>query len=597
MGAVGSKSKEPKPYPFSFPQHQPSQFYPGYPSQPSWPGPWPGYDEKTMSSMYPDAYRKKKKKSQKMNPAMGMGWGQGYAPFPYPPMQGYHMPPYMPGMMPGMMPGPGMQMPVPQPAQPAQPAQNGPAPVIPTSIAPNPPVPQPVIPSMPSISQPHHQPSRPPPLFTPGDGAQLQSFPGADITSPPPPRRAQTPFHRRPSNEESEDSDPTPPPVIPPSSNPQQCWWRSESENITAVLGNHTPPSEGVFGPPGGRPRTPPRNPLPPPPKDLYETTPYKGLLNLPQTTALLTAAYGASNPGGAAPVPQPMNAAATNPPPVIPGGDDHRSQTEAKKKGRGFGLFRSLTSSGGSKGRPVGTIPSTSANATAGPSRNAHSVDFHPVFAPPRAASLDNHSVAPASHSPTTPEGGQPPASNTFTPSTTVIPPNPVPGSHIPTLDPTVPPVHFTQASPLAGFLNHSPHRVLYRNRIYPTATHLFEAMKYLDGAPGQPGRPDLAERIEKCGDVLDVYPLSAEFQSKGFVRSDWGLVYESCMDEVLCLKFRQHPNLRTDLMRTGMAPIIYDDPSDDYWGTGPSGDGANQLGISLVKVRARLRAEGYGI
>lgn len=63
--------------------------------------------------------------------------------------------------------------------------------------------------------------------------------------------------------------------------------------------------------------------------------------------------------------------------------------------------------------------------------------------------------------------------------------------------------------------------------------------------------------------------------------------------MEEVLYLKFKQHPTLRTLLLDTGLVDIIYKD-ENSYWGDGSLGDGANELGRALVRVRERLRHEG---
>lgn len=57
--------------------------------------------------------------------------------------------------------------------------------------------------------------------------------------------------------------------------------------------------------------------------------------------------------------------------------------------------------------------------------------------------------------------------------------------------------------------------------------------------------------------------------------------------------LKVKQHPDLRTLLLSTGDARIIYTDPADTYWGSGMQGEGNNELGKALVRVRERLRAE----
>ncbi|KAH7870468.1 uncharacterized protein C8R40DRAFT_1125900, partial [Lentinula edodes] len=77
-----------------------------------------------------------------------------------------------------------------------------------------------------------------------------------------------------------------------------------------------------------------------------------------------------------------------------------------------------------------------------------------------------------------------------------------------------------FTQYSPTyQGFFPHSPHRVLHNNNIYPTATHLHEALKYL------PAHPTIANQIRLCVNLNDVYPLSAA--NTAYVRPDWGAIF----------------------------------------------------------------------
>ena len=63
--------------------------------------------------------------------------------------------------------------------------------------------------------------------------------------------------------------------------------------------------------------------------------------------------------------------------------------------------------------------------------------------------------------------------------------------------------------------------------------------------------------------------------------------------MEDVLYLKFKQHPSLRTLLLDTGLADIVYAD-DNDYWGERPLCEGANELGKALIRVRGRLRQEG---
>lgn len=63
--------------------------------------------------------------------------------------------------------------------------------------------------------------------------------------------------------------------------------------------------------------------------------------------------------------------------------------------------------------------------------------------------------------------------------------------------------------------------------------------------------------------------------------------------MEDVLYVKFRQHPDLRTMLLGTGNADLEYADAVDDYWGSGLNGQGENQLGKVLTRVREQLRED----
>lgn len=67
--------------------------------------------------------------------------------------------------------------------------------------------------------------------------------------------------------------------------------------------------------------------------------------------------------------------------------------------------------------------------------------------------------------------------------------------------------------------------------------------------------------------------------------------------MADVLKLKFTQHPDLRSTLLGTGTALIVYDDPLDTFWGSGPDHTGQNELGKLLVHIREILRAESVGM
>lgn len=485
-------------------------------------------------------------------------------------------------------------------------------------------------------SHSHRPPSQsqPPPLFTPGagaTGAPLTSFPSPQVSPrvAQNPRRAATPFLAPFSNSFSDEEDDDLPqdhretsqshhanPVMPPPgqvhSTTQQHQPPSRREPIqyppprpiqaelSHVIQPMSPAESSAFGPPDPGPRAPIANPLPPPPRDLYEMTPYKSLLALPQSTALLTATYGAQPPTqtmptslltatyGAQPPTQTM-------PSLVSGAPATQTQPKRKKGGlfRAFSSRRHSTSNSNADSLPqrptVQYIPvfvpqqpgQASATATGASGASAstsnlghggynhgHGGSNHGHGGSNHGHGGSNHghggggsqndqsgtsttASTPVTSTPTSAFGSGFPSSNmtrgfpTGNSTTTGFPsggtagfttaglasagltsagagpssaPNrrsaSVASSHRP---PSI--VRFNQQGTYAGFMNHSAHRVLFKNQTYPSATHLHEAMKYLEH------RPDLAENIRNCRDVKEVYPLSARYQQ--FQRSDWVQVF----------------------------------------------------------------------
>lgn len=264
------------------------------------------------------------------------------------------------------------------------------------------------------------------------------------------------------------------------------------------------PATRGTYGPSGPRPLTPLRNPLPPPPRDLYEMSPYKSLLTLPQTTALLTTTYG----------PQLGT--------VVP--LDSHGTIKRKKT-----LFRAFS------------------RKDKKPQSEQKNPVYIPVFLPPSpkqplnqpqqlfrqpSSTQPQQNGAPSQTRQQRPFAGAGP--NVFASSTATTGGLPTGGIHQPRQDdsssvssealslpipphPTNPPtIKFDQSRSYTQFMNHSPHRVIWDGQPYPTALHLHEALKFLGH------RPDIAEQIRKCANVHDVYPLAAKYVA--LQRPDWG-------------------------------------------------------------------------
>ncbi|KAH8832444.1 hypothetical protein DL96DRAFT_1667124 [Flagelloscypha sp. PMI_526] len=142
-----------------------------------------------------------------------------------------------------------------------------------------------------------------------------------------------------------------------------------------------------------------------------------------------------------------------------------------------------------------------------------------------------------------------------------------------------------YDKDKPHYGFTNFSSHPVTYRNKVYPTSEHLFQSFKFLDH------RPRLAEHIR----TYSPRPSVAFSEARRFapeVRKDWMNVNIQKMDDVLWHKFTQHPSLRTELLSTGNAELVEDSDKDAFWGIGADGQGRNELGKALERLREKLRS-----
>ncbi|THH27317.1 hypothetical protein EUX98_g6868 [Antrodiella citrinella] len=137
----------------------------------------------------------------------------------------------------------------------------------------------------------------------------------------------------------------------------------------------------------------------------------------------------------------------------------------------------------------------------------------------------------------------------------------------------------------PHYGFTNFSSHPVVYQGKEYPTSEHLFQSFKFHEY------RPELAERIR----IGSKYPSSALAEAHRLadeVRPDWFEVNIEKMYETLRLKFSQHEGLRAELLSTGDAILVEASDKDAFWGSGPNGQGRNELGKALMRLRDELRA-----
>ena len=128
----------------------------------------------------------------------------------------------------------------------------------------------------------------------------------------------------------------------------------------------------------------------------------------------------------------------------------------------------------------------------------------------------------------------------------------------------------------------NFWPCYIVYRDVLYPTAEHAYQAAKVQD--------PELKIKIKNCATPAEAKDF---FQTHG-VKPDTGWTVAkklAIMEELLKIKFSgKDPFLTRALLETGDAAIIEGNSwNDTFWGV-CNGAGENNLGRLLMKVRNEL-------
>ncbi|SPO31901.1 uncharacterized protein UTRI_06738 [Ustilago trichophora] len=144
---------------------------------------------------------------------------------------------------------------------------------------------------------------------------------------------------------------------------------------------------------------------------------------------------------------------------------------------------------------------------------------------------------------------------------------------------------VFFRQDLPNYHLSNSSlSYPVVYNSIRYPSAEHLFQALKFL------PDHPEIASKIRRTKHPLDAIRLARS--NTASMRPGWISegINVRIMHQVVLAKFSQYSHLAEALLETEDREIINDTPSDVFWGIG-GGRGRNVLGKTLMDVREVLR------
>ncbi|KAI0650912.1 hypothetical protein C8Q79DRAFT_902974 [Trametes meyenii] len=357
-------------------------------------------------------------------------------------------------------------------------------------------------------------------------------------------------------------------------------------------------------------------NPLPPPPRDIFQNSPYSRLL---RELRKPIDEEGIKARLGAVPAFQTVNAI-----PVTTAMPGHHQGSRSSREKKRKGLFRSLSSRlnprrdedeyGDTSPPGAGGMPPTTAFV------GGQTTAIYPVVQsmPDGTTTLTYNPPGISVAQPQPAPGGMPmpavvapvvapPVMPGYVPSAApAVSPGVVPAAsqqmpfaggararspavRMPTPQPQPPPpppvMKIERTGALSGLAHTSLHKVHFNHKSYPTVLHLIEALRFL------PGQPDIAESVRRCGTAEEAVVMSENWRH--LWRQDLEAAFESIVDEALYTKFMQHPRLRELLLDTGDADLVFSD-GDPTWGDGLTGRGHNHLGRALQRVRDRLHSEG---
>lgn len=132
-------------------------------------------------------------------------------------------------------------------------------------------------------------------------------------------------------------------------------------------------------------------------------------------------------------------------------------------------------------------------------------------------------------------------------------------------------------------AFSNFSRHAVRYKNRIWKTSEHAYQADKF--------DAPDVKNKIFHANTPGIAADIGRD--RKNPLRKDWESVKVQIMYDVIKAKFTQHDHLKELLLSTGDRLIVEHTVNDTFWADGGDGKGKNMLGKLLMRLRDELRTK----
>lgn len=138
-----------------------------------------------------------------------------------------------------------------------------------------------------------------------------------------------------------------------------------------------------------------------------------------------------------------------------------------------------------------------------------------------------------------------------------------------------------FSSIDRYGEFSNFADFGFEYENIYYPTVEHFYQSQKFVD--------KNYSELIRQAKTPKTAADLGKNRDQK--VKADWDNIKNDIMLTGVLRKFDTHLVLKELLLSTDDNLIIENSPYDNYWGIGQTGEGLNQLGTILMRVRQKLK------
>lgn len=133
--------------------------------------------------------------------------------------------------------------------------------------------------------------------------------------------------------------------------------------------------------------------------------------------------------------------------------------------------------------------------------------------------------------------------------------------------------------------FSNYSEHTIkLNALETYKTVEHYFQSRKFFIW------NEEHAKAIADAPTPFEASKLGVGRKFKG-MDPFWENYRERYMYQALTYKVIQHVTVYNALLATGQASIIFQTPSDTYWGKSRKGTGSNRIGKYWMQIRKALQ------